>query len=182
MVAATNTSMVTTVQFSKLCGVLQVHQKKPKDKPIYYKLMYGNNEDIVLKTIWEPSSTKEAEMLINSARNAVHFAYRHNGYAIRSYYIPIQCRTSENDKERQRDDRDDRNRHGRSGYRDSDPSGGRQHPGNGDQPDDGDDTQSSPESAYDQWYRYMVEYYPNHLLDQNPTAQYATAQYATAQY
>ena len=56
----------------------------------YYKLMYGNNEDIVLKTIWEPSSTKEAEMLINSARNAVHFAYRHNGYAIRSYYIPIQ--------------------------------------------------------------------------------------------
>lgn len=55
----------------------------------------------------------------------------------------VRCRTSENDKERQRDDRNDRNRHERSGHRDSDPSGGRQHPDNGDQLDDGDETQLS---------------------------------------
>jgi hypothetical protein len=55
----------------------------------YYKLMYGA-EDIVLKTIWEPTSTKEAEMLINSARKSVHFAYRQDGYVIKSYHIPIQ--------------------------------------------------------------------------------------------
>ena len=56
----------------------------------YYKLMYGA-DGIILKTIWEPTSTKEAEMLINSARKAVHFAYRHDDYATTtSHYIPIQ--------------------------------------------------------------------------------------------
>ena len=55
----------------------------------YYRLMYGD-DDIVLKTIWEPTSTKEAERLINSARKAVHFAYRQTSYGTISYYIPTQ--------------------------------------------------------------------------------------------
>lgn len=55
----------------------------------YHKLMYGK-EDIVLNTIWEPTSIKDAEMLINSAKRAVHFAYRGNGYLTTSYHIPPQ--------------------------------------------------------------------------------------------
>lgn len=54
-----------------------------------YRLVWGLKEDVVLKTIWEVASAKEAEMLINSARKAVHFASRTTGYTTTSHYIPV---------------------------------------------------------------------------------------------
>jgi len=54
-----------------------------------YRLIWGMNKDVVLKTIWEVPSTREAEMLINSARKAVHFASHLTGYATTSHYIPV---------------------------------------------------------------------------------------------
>lgn len=56
---------------------------------------------------------------------------------------------AEDDKQRQRDDREDRYRSGRSGWRDSDSSGDGQNPsdggqsGNQDEIDDGDEIQST---------------------------------------